>query len=218
VAAPARHGLAMPKVADRPALELVHAGSQIDLSQAARLTGLSPSDLGSLNPGLKQGKTQPSGPHTLLVPAGAGQPLRLRLAGATSAPAVRPAVAVAVVDNDRYRVRKGEDLAAVARRFGVTTADLRDANGLKSNKVAAGARLTIPAGGAQVQREALEGGLVYVVKGGDTLASVARAHKVNREDLANWNGMGSSEPLLPGQRLRIGSGDSVQGRSGRSTS
>ena len=218
VAAPARHGLAMPKVADRPALELVHAGSQIDLSQAARLTGLSTSDLGSLNPGLKQGKTQPSGPHTLLVPAGAGQPLRLRLAGATSAPVVRPAVAVTVVENDRYRVRKGEDLAAVARRFGVTSADLRDANGLKSNKVAAGTRLTIPAGGAPVQREGLEGGLVYVVKGGDTLASVARAHKVNREDLANWNGMGSSEPLLPGQRLRIGNGDSVQGRSGRSTS
>ncbi len=218
VAAPTRHGLAMPKVADRPALELVHAGSQIDLSQAARLAGLSPSDIGNLNPGLKQGKTQPSGPHTVLVPAGAGQPLRLRLAGASSAPVARSAVAVTVAEGNRYRVRKGEDLAAVARRFGVTTADLRASNGLKSNKVAAGTRLAIPAGTAPAQGGGLDAGLVYVVKSGDTLASVARAHKVNREDLANWNGMGTNEPLLPGQRLRVGAGDSLQGRGGRSTS
>jgi membrane-bound lytic murein transglycosylase D len=115
-------------------------------------------------------------------------------------------------------VRKREDLAAVARRFDVTLADLRAANGLKSNKVAAGTRLTIPAGAAPAQGGGTDAGLVYVVKGGDTLASVARAHKVDREDLANWNGMGRNEPLLPGQRLRIAAGDSGQGRSGRSTS
>jgi membrane-bound lytic murein transglycosylase D len=217
VAAPGRHGLAMPKVADRPALELVHAPSQIDLTHVAHLAGMNPSDLGGLNPGLKQGKTQPSGPHTLLVPAGAGQPLRLRLAGATSAPLARSAVAVA--DGDSYRVRKGEDLAAVARQFGVTTADLRAANGLKSSKVAAGARLTIPrdvVASVQVRDGGAEINLVYVVKGGDTLASVARAHKVSRDDLANWNGMARNEPLLPGQRLRVGAGDG-QGPAGQSS-
>jgi membrane-bound lytic murein transglycosylase D len=216
VAAPGRHGLTMPKVADRPALELVHARSQIDLNHAARLVGLDPGDLAGLNPGLKQGKTQPSGPHTLLVPAGAGQPLRLRLAGATPAPLARSAVAVA--DGDSYRVRKGEDLAAIARQLGVTSADLRAANGLKSNKVAAGTRLTVPrgvAGPAQVLDRDAGAGLVYVVKGGDTMASVARAHKVSRDDLAEWNGIARNEPLLPGQRLRVGAGD-APGPAGRS--
>ena len=151
------------------------------------------------------------------MPAGAGQPLRLRLAGATSAPLARSAVAVA--EGDSYRVRKGEDLAAVARQFGVTSADLRAANGLKSNKVAAGTRLTIPRDVAvpvQARDLGTGAGLVYVVKGGDTMASVARAHKVSREDLADWNGIARNEPLLPGQRLRIGAGD-APGPAGRSS-
>jgi membrane-bound lytic murein transglycosylase D len=115
-------------------------------------------------------------------------------------------------------VRKGEDLAAIARQLGVTSADLRAANGLKSNKVAAGTRLTVPwgvAGPAQVLDRDAGASLVYVVKGGDTMASVARAHKVSRDDLAEWNGIARNEPLLPGQRLRVGAGD-APGPAGRS--
>ncbi|WP_295388139.1 transglycosylase SLT domain-containing protein [uncultured Thiodictyon sp.] len=44
---------------------------------------------------------------------------------------------------------------------------------------------------------------VYMVKGGDTLASVARAQKVDLNDLAAANAMQLREPLLPGQSLRI---------------
>jgi membrane-bound lytic murein transglycosylase D len=43
----------------------------------------------------------------------------------------------------------------------------------------------------------------YVVKGGDTLASVARARKVDLKELAAANAMQTREPLLPGQTLRI---------------
>jgi membrane-bound lytic murein transglycosylase D len=217
VAAPARHGLAMPRVPDRPQLELVHAASQVDLGLAARLADLSPAALSQLNPGLKQGKTQPSGPHTLLVPAGAGQRLRLRLVGASTASVARPAVAVSA--RDGYRVRKGESLATIARRLGVSTAELRSANGLKSDKVAVGTRLVIPATDlAGTADSGGGGGLVYTVKGGDTLSSVARDHSVSSNDLASWNGIGRNDPLLPGQKLRIVASEETQPRRGRSTS
>ena len=143
VAAPARYGLAMPRVPDRPQLELVHAVSQVDLDQAARLADLSPAALSQLNPGLKQGKTQPSGPHTLLVPAGSGQRLQLRLAGATSTvPMARPAVAV--IAWGRLSGRQGGEPddhrpSARGQHRGIALA-----NGLKSNKVAAGTRLLVP--------------------------------------------------------------------------
>ncbi len=217
VGTPARYGLTLPAVPDRPQLELVQVARQVDLDQAARLADLSPDTLNHLNPGLKRGKTQPSGPHTLLVPAGAGQRLRLHLAGSTTSPVARPAVAVS--DEDGYRVRKGENLAGIARRLGVSVADLRAANGLKGDKVAPGTRLTVP--GPDLALAATRGGTdgqVYVVKGGDTLASVARNHKVSREDLAAWNGMGRNDPLLPGQRLRIDTQDGTLPRRGRSTS
>ncbi|AUB83062.1 lytic transglycosylase [Candidatus Thiodictyon syntrophicum] len=50
---------------------------------------------------------------------------------------------------------------------------------------------------------------VYVVKGGDTLASVARARKVDLTELAEANAMQPREPLLPGQSLRIPGRDSA---------
>ncbi len=217
VAAPERHGLAMPRVPDRPQLELVQAVSQVDLDQAARLADISPAALSQLNPGLKQGKTQPNGPHTLLVPAGTGQRLRLQLAGASTTPGLRPAVAVTAEDS--YRVRKGESLATIARRFGLSTAALRSANGLQNDKVRAGTHLRIPAADLSGTANAgATGGLVYVVKGGDTLSSVARNHSVSRDDLASWNGIGRNERLLPGQKLRIVATEGTQTRRGRSTS
>jgi membrane-bound lytic murein transglycosylase D len=46
-------------------------------------------------------------------------------------------------------------------------------------------------------------GRPHVVKGGETLVSVARAHGMEPRTLAEFNGMLVSEPLLPGQTLRI---------------
>jgi membrane-bound lytic murein transglycosylase D len=217
VAAPARYGMSMPRVPDRPQLELVQAVSQVDLHQAARLAAISPVALSKLNPGLKRGNTPPNGPHTLLVPAGTGQRLRLGLASGDTGATIRPAVAVTT--RDSYRVGKGESLTSIARRLGVSAAALRAANGLKSNKVAIGTRLVIPAADlAEAADQGVTGGLVYIVKGGDTLTSVARDHEVDRDDLASWNGIGRNEPLLPGQKLRIiASADAPRNR-GRSTS
>jgi membrane-bound lytic murein transglycosylase D len=46
-------------------------------------------------------------------------------------------------------------------------------------------------------------GRPHVVKGGESLASVARSHGMEPRTLAEFNGMLASEPLLPGQTLRI---------------
>jgi len=77
-----RHGLDMPAIANRPKLEIVEASGQIDLAQAARACGVTVTQLKRLNPGLKRGKTLPSGPHRVLVPAGTGHKLRTALAKA----------------------------------------------------------------------------------------------------------------------------------------
>lgn len=86
-----RHGLPIPAIANRPALELVEARSQIDLDRAARACGVSVKTLRDLNPGLKRGKTAPDGPHRVLVPAGTGHKLRTALARAGNG--VEPRVA-----------------------------------------------------------------------------------------------------------------------------
>jgi membrane-bound lytic murein transglycosylase D len=76
---PGAYGLQLPAISNRPKLEVVEADAQIDLAQAAKACGISVSQLRQLNPGLKRGKTLPSGPHRVLVPAGKGQRLRAAL-------------------------------------------------------------------------------------------------------------------------------------------
>ena len=75
-------GLQMPQIANRPRVEVVESRRQIDLAQAAQACGVTVTQLKSLNPGLKRGKTLPSGPHRVLVPAGTGARLRTALADA----------------------------------------------------------------------------------------------------------------------------------------
>lgn len=75
-------GLEMPQIANRPRVEVVESRQQIDLAQAARACGVTVTQLKRLNPGLKRGKTLPSGPHLVLVPAGTGDKLRTALAQA----------------------------------------------------------------------------------------------------------------------------------------
>ncbi|MCF7985605.1 MAG: transglycosylase SLT domain-containing protein [Thiohalocapsa sp.] len=85
-----RHGLAMPVLENRPALELVEANGQINLTTAARASGVSLQTLRDLNPGLKRDMTPSKGPPRVLVPLGSGQKLRTALAkaGKMSAPTV----------------------------------------------------------------------------------------------------------------------------------
>ena len=46
-------------------------------------------------------------------------------------------------------------------------------------------------------------GRVHVVKGGESLRSVASAQGIDPDDLAEFNGMQIGDPLLPGQSLRL---------------
>ena len=84
--------------------------------------------------------------------------------------------------------------------------------------LAAGTRLLVPtADRAGAGSATAADGVVYIVRGGDTLSSVARDHSVTRDDLASWNGIGRNDPLLPGQKLRIVASEGPQPRRGRST-
>jgi membrane-bound lytic murein transglycosylase D len=82
---PARYGQRLPVIPNRPALEVVSSSAQIDLAQAARISGVSLRTLRDLNPGLKRGKTVPGGPHQVLVPVEAAPRLRRAIAKAGKA-------------------------------------------------------------------------------------------------------------------------------------
>jgi len=111
-----------------------------------------------------------------------------------------------------YKVRSRDNLARVARKFGLSAAEIRQANNLKGNRLKVGQVLVIPVpvGAAPVaEREDTEekvvssrGSRTYVVRKGDNLGAIARKHGVSIQDLKDWNNLADSR-INKGQRLNV---------------
>lgn len=113
----------------------------------------------------------------------------------------------------RYRVRSGDYLGKIARKFGVRVSDIKRWNGLRSNNIRIGQRLTIykrSPGPTPVQTSAtsVSSGQtkVYTVRQGDSLWSIAQKFPgVSVQNIKDWNGI-SSNKLKPGMKLKVSKG------------
>jgi LysM repeat protein len=98
-----------------------------------------------------------------------------------------------------YTVRKGDTLGHIAQRHGVSTTDLRRANGLSTDLIGVGQKLNIPGQGAATTAVASAGN-TYLVQSGDTLGGIARANGISVGDLKRANNL-SSDVIRIGQTL-----------------
>ena len=103
-----------------------------------------------------------------------------------------------------HTVRSGDTLDAIARRYGVTVASLRMTNRLEGNNIRAGQRLRIPSDAAKESDT-----VIYTVKSGDTLSTVAERYNVSVTKLKRANRL-TSNMLRVGDRLEIPSSDRVE--------
>jgi membrane-bound lytic murein transglycosylase D len=134
-------------------------------------------------------------------------------------------VAVEPPPEVRHRVRSGETLSAIARKYGVSMLAIQQANDIRGSVIHPGDSLLIPASVAgstatlaalAAPRDDITAQLpehqkpaatkkpkVHVVKSGDTLWAVARKYDVTVPALASANGLSSKAGLVPGARLEI---------------
>jgi len=117
----------------------------------------------------------------------------------------------------RYRVRSGDYLGKIARRFGVRVSQIKRWNGLRTNNLRIGQRLTIyprkpylaPKVTSKKQSESKPLGkniTIYIVKNGDSLWSIAQKFPgVSVQNIKDWNDI-SSTKLKPGMKLKISKG------------
>jgi membrane-bound lytic murein transglycosylase D len=103
-----------------------------------------------------------------------------------------------------HKVKRGETLWGVARKYGVSVPELADANGLGAqSELVAGTRLKVPGGGGGTPAAAESSRLTYQVRQGDTLSQIAERFNVSVKQLRAWNQMQRSSSLRAGQRLVI---------------
>ena len=104
----------------------------------------------------------------------------------------------------RYSVQQGDTLSAIARRFGVSVADLVAANGLADpNHIRFGATLAIPARGAVAATAAAPEAApeIHVVQPGEHLSGIASSHGTTVEAIAAANGLADPNLVVAGSRL-----------------
>jgi membrane-bound lytic murein transglycosylase D len=201
----------------------VTVSKPVDLRRVAEWAGTSIDDIKDLNPELRRGTTPVRYPeYELKVPKGTAPTIEERVA---------TMAAEDLVALKWYQVRKGETLSMIARKLGVSRATLADANYLSAKApVAAGQKLVIPVeptlllagrtdrpapytesrtavsaermkdGPSAVQPEKVK--LVYQVKPGDTLSSLARLFHTTVASLKLWNRL-PGDTLKPGSKLTV---------------
>lgn len=117
-----------------------------------------------------------------------------------------------------YTVRPGDTLAGIARRHGVTVAELKTWNKLTSPRLQKNQKLVV---GQTAVRVAASGQAAparasatkaakagprttrYVVRRGDTLYGIAQRFDVEVDDLRRWNGLSAKSRLRPGDTVTI---------------
>ena len=90
-------------------------------------------------------------------------------------------------DYDTYIVKSGDNLYAIARKYGISVDKLKDINNLSSNILSIGQKLLVPKVGSKT----------YVVKAGDNLYKIAGENNTTVTDIINLN-------ELPTTNLSIG--------------
>lgn len=116
-----------------------------------------------------------------------------------------------VAGAQRYTVRKGETLSSIAKKQGVSVANIKRWNNLKGNSVRAGQTLALRGGKAastsRVASKGKTGGstqkVSHHVRSGETLSAIGRRYNVSTQQIANWNKGTSARTLKAGQRLTL---------------
>jgi len=217
---PAQYGFDI--VAHDPiAYDKVTLPRAMDLRRVAEWTGASIDEIQALNPELRRWTTPVKYKEfALKVPVGTGDRLQARMDDAS------PADLNAL---KWYTVRGGESLSTIARKLKVSRVDLAEANSLSiKSRVRGGQELIIPrapatllaarterAAPAEVASRSLSGSaavspassrpqspIVYRVKRGDTLSSIARLFDTTVTRLKALNKL-RGNALAVGARLKI---------------
>ncbi|MEE4362422.1 MAG: LysM peptidoglycan-binding domain-containing protein [Desulfotignum sp.] len=99
----------------------------------------------------------------------------------------------------KYKVRKGDSLWLIARKFSSTTKAIMAGNGLTSSTLYAGQVLTI----TPFQKTAAGSTGVYRVKSGDNPFLIAKKHNMSLHRLLALNRLSKNARIFPGQKLVV---------------
>ncbi len=185
----------LPPNGDRHAFEEVLINKPVQLAAVTKQTGISLEELKRLNPELRRNIVpKSSGPgYHLKVPVGMASLVAMNQATfpVWTQPPPPP--------TQWYRVRRGDSLSVVARRFRMKVRQLKRMNNLSSNLIRVGTRLRVRGGDEDYADDQI---VWYRVRYGDSLGKIASRFNTSVRQIKRLNKL-STHLIFPGDRLRV---------------
>jgi len=210
---PEKYGFADIEYQEPLRYEKVRVPELTDLPFIAEVCETSLEELKDLNPELLRGCTPPNSPdYEVKIPFGKKE-LFLR-----KFETLQP---IRKVQFRTHSVKKGQSLQRIARIYRVDLESMLEINRLnKTSRLASGMELLIPIPKTQDLRPlspaqkqfdgknrnpkpAKPEEMIYTIKKGDTLWSIADEMRVNIGALSRWNNLHPEKKLIPGDKLKI---------------
>lgn len=192
IADPKKHGVTLPSLVDQPYFTRVEIPDQIDLTKAAEMAGIEPSEIHRLNAGYSRWVTHPDSPQQVLLPVQSADNF-IALLASTPKDQWTPI--------KQYQVKPGDTLSGIAQKHQVLIKHLRSKNDLRSDFLRVGQQLKIPGTGFDSPSVGIMN--IYTVKNGDSLWKIAKKQNVSIRNIAKWNNLDVKSPLKLGQQIRI---------------
>lgn len=209
---PARYHINLQSIPYLPYFEEVNIGSQIDLSHAAQMAGISYKELIKLNPGYNRWTTAPYKPFKLLIPAEKVEMFNLNL---SNVPEERR------VSWTKHRVQRGDSINNIAVRYHTTANLIKQVNQLHTNTVRPNQSILIPnTKNTSVTEKAQAVNIppspvvkqlttasnhrvVHIVQTNDSYPKLQKLYGVSAKEIQTWNKLAYNQALKQGQQLLI---------------
>jgi membrane-bound lytic murein transglycosylase D len=207
---PAKYGFVGISYHEPVPYETIRVAPQKNLRDIAKVIGVSSTKLIELNPALIHDATPPGNPYPIHVPPGYASIITQKNQQIASLKNVNPQIA-RYSGTYRHKVRRGDTLGKIARKYGSSVSKIKRANGLKSSTIRVGQRLKIPGRSAPTYTSSSKNSThtaKYKVKSGDTLGAIAARHRVSTSSIRRANG-------IKGSLIRVGQVITIPGASGR---
>ena len=193
-------GIDIGPIPNQPYFATVTKLRDIDVQLAARLAEMPVEEFIALNPGFSRPLIRASLTPRIVLPADKVDVFHdnLERLGEKS-----------LVSWKSYYPKPGETFDSIAKKHGMSVAQLKEVNGIAARQKQVPRLLVVPTKDATVRKLPIMYAppipvttrrIFHTVQPGETLASIANKHRVSVEDLKRWNGVSKA---VPGRKLAV---------------